>query len=78
MKKKVRTQKAKTNLERTIDKRAWSVLSNFDDSDDKRYWHSQTPQARLRYMEELRRMNYGNLATKRLSRVLEVAEREKS
>jgi hypothetical protein len=59
-----------------VDRRAFSVTSSFDDADVTRYWHAQTPQARLRYMEELRRMNYGNLATRRMKRVLEIVERD--
>lgn len=61
-----------------IDRKAFSATSGFGDSKDKHYWLSRTPQERIRHMEILRRINYGNLATKRLQRVLEVAEREKS
>lgn len=61
-----------------LNRRALAIVSGLDHSDDQRYWHSQTPQARLRYMEELRRMNYGDLATRRLERILKVVEREKS
>ena len=42
------------------------------DAQDKAYWLAQTPQTRLRHMEELRRMNYGQSnATARLQRVIE-------
>lgn len=61
-----------------IDQRAFSVTSGFDNSDDMRYWHSRTPQARIRQMEILRRINYGHLATKKMKHVLEIVERGNS
>jgi hypothetical protein len=61
-----------------INKRAFSVTSLFDDSDDKAYWLSRSPEERLRHMEILRRINYGTQATARLQRVLELAQREES
>ena len=67
--------RASKNSEPKVDRNKFSVASDFDDADVTRYWHSQTPRARLRYMEELRRMNYGDLATKRMKRVLEIVER---
>jgi hypothetical protein len=73
MKKKIGARKTKSNRTSKLDRRAFSILPGFDDSDDKRYWLSQTPQARVRHIEELRRMNYGDRATERL----EVVEREK-
>ena len=39
------------------------------------YWQAQSPAARLRAMETLRRINYGTRATQRLQRVLEFAQR---
>jgi len=39
------------------------------------YWQAQSPAARLRAMETLRRINYGPGTTRRLQRVLEFARR---
>jgi hypothetical protein len=58
-----------------LDKTAFSVTSSFDDSETKSFWLSKTPHERLEYVEILRRMNYGNKATARLQRILEVTER---
>ena len=47
--------------------------------DDGAYWRAQTPAARLRHVEFLRRLNYGEAATSgRLKRVLEVVRLEDS
>lgn len=46
--------------------------SLFDDPDDIRYWHSRTPEERLRHVETLRRLHYGIRATEGLQRVLEI------
>jgi hypothetical protein len=41
------------------------------------YWHRQSPEERLRAMELMRRINYGEHAsTARLQRLFEVVERE--
>src|SRR5579884_856133 len=46
-----------------------------DRVNDVRYWRSQTPGARLAYMEYLRLINYGEAAvTGRLKRVFEVTQ----
>ncbi|MBM3127473.1 MAG: hypothetical protein FJ009_02420 [Chloroflexi bacterium] len=66
----------KTNLR--IDKTALSTAPLFDESDIKAYWLAQTPRARLRHIETLRRINYGHRATTRLQRVLEIAQRAPS
>lgn len=58
-----------------VDRRVFVVGTGFDDEDDKAYWWSRTPAERLRYMELLRRINYGHRATERLQRVLEIARR---
>lgn len=58
-----------------VDRTAFSVATSFDNSDEKAYWLSRTPQERLQHMELLRRINYGHRATERLQRVLEIAER---
>jgi hypothetical protein len=58
-----------------IDRNFLSVVT-FDEADaqDKAYWLSKTPLERLQHVELLRRINYGNNATSRLQRVLEVVE----
>jgi hypothetical protein len=55
-------------------------VSSFADMDqqDRAYWMQQTPQARLRAMELMRRINYGKAATERLQRVLEVVQSDVS
>jgi hypothetical protein len=59
-----------------LDRSAFSVASLTDESDEKAYWLARTPDERLRQIEILRRINYGNRATARLQRVLEVTERK--
>jgi len=63
-----------TNLK--IDRKAFSVISLTDVSDEKAYWLARTPYERLKQVEILRRINYGTRATARLQRVLEITERE--
>ena len=60
-----------------IDRKAFSVGSLTDPSDEKAYWLSRTPAERLRQVEILRRINYGHRAAARLQRVLEITERER-
>ncbi|MFO7889378.1 MAG: hypothetical protein R6V04_03465 [bacterium] len=57
-----------------IDKSSLSVVSLSDQSHDKNYWFSRTPIERLQHIELLRRINYGNGATSRLQRILEITE----
>jgi hypothetical protein len=59
-----------------IDRSAFSVGSLSDESDEKAWWWARTPYERLRQMEVLRRINYGNRATRRLQRVLEITQRK--
>jgi hypothetical protein len=56
-----------------LDKTTLAVAPLFEESDEKSYWLSRTPQERLRHVEVLRRINYGHRATARLQRVLELA-----
>lgn len=60
-----------------VDRTAFKVFSSIAEAeaDERAYWHSRTPEERLRHVEFLRRLNYGHRATERLQRVLEVAER---
>lgn len=56
-----------------LDKTTLTVAPLFDESDEKAYWLTRTPQERLRHVEALRRINYGHRATAKLQRVLELA-----
>lgn len=60
-----------------LDKTVFSIVSSFEEADeeDRKYWHSRTPMERLQHTEYLRRINYGDSATARLQRVLEIVER---
>ena len=55
----------------------FTVSSLFDQSDDKEYWLSKTPEERLEAVELMRRIIYGDEALKRLRKdVFEVVQRE--
>ncbi len=58
-----------------INRKAISVASLMDADDDKAYWSQKPPVERLKQIEILRWINYGDAASGRLQRVLEVAER---
>jgi hypothetical protein len=59
-----------------MDKSAFSVVSLEDESDEKAYWGSQTPSARLEALELMRQVVYGyDPIADRIQRVLEVVER---
>ena len=59
-----------------VDRTAFEVTSLFDESSDKSYWLSRTPQERLAALELMRQIAYGYDPTvTRLQRVLEVIER---
>jgi hypothetical protein len=66
------TSKPAALSQSTFDRMALSVARLGDEADRRTYWHSRTPQARLRHVELLRRLNHGSKATARLQRVLEV------
>ena len=57
-----------------VDRNSFSVASSFDDADDVAYWLDRLPHERLQHMDILRRINYGDAATARLQRVLEVTQ----
>ena len=61
-------------LDLKIDKKAFSVSSLTERSDEKEYWNNKSPHERLRHLELLRRINYGSRATERLQRILECSE----
>jgi hypothetical protein len=64
-------KKTKRKIRRRI-----TIASSFAEAErqDCDYWLRQTPQARLRAMELMRRINYGKAATGRLQRVLEIVQ----
>jgi hypothetical protein len=58
-----------------IDRKAFSVASVLEPSDEKAYWLSKTPDERLQAAELMRQIVYGyDPSTTRLQRVLEVAQ----
>ena len=58
-----------------LDRTAFSVGSVFDESDEKAYWLSKTPQERLEAVELMRQIIYGyDPSTIRLQRVFEIAQ----
>jgi hypothetical protein len=62
-----------------LDKTAFSVVSLFDESDEKEYWLSKTPYERLLAVEFMRQISYGyDPSTARLQRVFEIAELQAS
>ena len=54
-----------------LDKSCFSVISLKEKSEDINYWLTVSPVDRLKHIEMLRRINYGNSATSRLQRILE-------
>lgn len=59
-----------------IDRKAFSVASVLEPSDEKAYWLSKTPHERLQAAELMRQIVYGyDPSTTRLQRVLEIAQR---
>ena len=62
-------------LEMRLNKTKISVLNSFDNSEEKEYWLSRTPQERLLHIEKLRRICYGEEATKRMDKtVIEIVQ----
>jgi hypothetical protein len=62
--------------EMRVDRTKISVSNSFDNTEEKEYWHSRTPQERLEHMERLRRINYGARAIEGLQRVIKVIKCE--
>lgn len=58
-----------------MDRTTLSTGALSDTSEERAYWLAQPPRERLKQIEILRRINYGNLATRRLQRVLGIARR---
>ncbi len=62
-----------------IDRKAFSVGSLLEPSDEKAYWLSKSPHERLQAAELMRQVVYGyDPSTTRLQRVLEIAQRSPS
>lgn len=61
-----------------VDRSVLTVSDLNDENGEKAYWLARTPQERINQIEILRRINYGDAATARLQRVLEVVERSES
>jgi hypothetical protein len=57
--------------------KTFEVFSSFKEAEDaeKAFWFSQNPNSRIEHIELLRKINYGNDASKRLQRILEIARR---
>ena len=53
-----------------------SVCGLTNDVEDRAFWHAQSPESRLRALEFLRRVMYGDAATAGLQRILAVAQLE--
>ncbi len=58
------------NSEMRLDKTKISVSNSFDNTEEKEYWLSRTPQERLAHMERLRRICYGKKATGRMDKTV--------
>jgi hypothetical protein len=56
-----------------VDRSIVSISSVFENTESRNYWLAQDPQKRVRHIEELRRVNYGNRATERLQRFFEIS-----
>ncbi|MBC8385827.1 MAG: hypothetical protein H8E57_09965 [Candidatus Cloacimonetes bacterium] len=57
-----------------IEKSIFSVISLEDKENTHDYWSKKTAIERLRHIEILRRINYGNGTTTRLQRVFEYSQ----
>jgi hypothetical protein len=62
-----------------LDKSVMTISSLTDESDEKDYWLTVTPQERLIALETMRQINYGYApTTARLQRFFEIAELKRS
>lgn len=65
------------DLEIRVDRTKISFSDSFDNTEEKEYWWSRTPQERLLHVERLRRIAYGyDENSPGLQRVLEIVERK--
>jgi hypothetical protein len=58
-----------------VDRTRLVISALTDESDEKAYWLTRSPQERLAQIEFLRQINYGTQAAARLQRVLEITQR---
>ena len=60
-----------------VDRTEFQITTRADEErEDREFWWGQTPEARLRHLEVLRRLNYGpEVADQRFQRVLTVLKR---
>jgi len=58
-----------------LDKTAVSIVPLSQADDDNAYWWSRTPEDRMQHLEYLRRLNYGEAATGRMVKVLEIVQK---
>jgi hypothetical protein len=64
-------------LEIRLDKTKISFSDSFDNTEEREYWWSRTPEERLLQVERLRRIAYGyDEDSQGLQRVLEIVERK--
>lgn len=59
-----------------LDKTKIKIGSKIEDSitDEIKFWQNATVKERLQHIERLRRLNYGNRATRRLQRVIQIVK----
>lgn len=57
-----------------LDKTKIKVVPITDRSEEIEYWRNTSTKERLQYAERLRRIAYGNRATARLQRIIEVVK----
>jgi len=63
-------------VEPRLDKTKLEVVSGFDDHEDEAYWQKTTIAERLEHLAYLRYLAFGDAATARLQRTIEVIRRE--
>lgn len=68
------SQSSHLQSEPRVDRAVWNVSDSFDDRAATNWWHAQTPEARIQHTLFLIKVNYGDRATGRLQRVLEIVE----
>ena len=55
-----------------VDRARLSLVPYLDEDDERAFWRSRTPAERLRHVEMLRRINYGDRAVAPMDKVLEL------
>jgi hypothetical protein len=71
----VETDEGNGELSPRMDRTALSVVPLSQADDEAKYWLTKTPEERLRAVEQIRRTLYGEAATGRMEKVLEVVRR---